>query len=198
MIHRSQERESRRDSERPQYTAVASGRRVFMVQIRSILFLSLLGCILLAMETTVLSRIPMPLLSPASPSLALLFVMAVGFCYGWGEGAVTGLTAGWLADASGGPAIMLLPALYCLLGYLSGLLGNRRLAHNMPSFWVFSFVGGLIEAIFYIVRETVFLREIPPMNWSIHHCIPALILTVLAAPVVYGLVYWEKRLFGSK
>jgi hypothetical protein len=122
--------------------------------------------------------------------------MAVGFLHGEREGGITGLFAGWITDAaSGGEAaggIMLLPLLYFLCGYLSGTVGKRRLAHNLPSFVVFSAVGGGLKCLTAIGVAAVRLRALPPAVWIFRGLIPPLILTVLFSVAVYGIVRGEQ------
>ncbi len=180
------------------YTSVGDGRRMAEEQIKLIITLTLTGCVLIALETTALSRIPLPGFggTAASPALGLLFSMAVGFLHGEREGGVTGLLAGWITDAaSGGEAtggIMLLPILYFLCGYLSGTVGKRRLAHNLPSFVVFSAVGGGLKCLMSIGVAAVRLRALPPAVWMVRGLIPPLILTVLFSIAVYGIVRGEQ------
>ncbi|MBQ9150660.1 MAG: hypothetical protein IJX72_00285, partial [Clostridia bacterium] len=61
------------------YRSVGSGRKVLIEQIKLVMTLALTGCVLIALETTVLSRIPIHLFgwSSAAPALGLLFSMAV-------------------------------------------------------------------------------------------------------------------------
>lgn len=195
-------RRTRQDGIR--YTSVGNGRRVAVEQIRLTVTLALTGCVLIALETTALSRIPLPLCghTAAAPALGLLFSMAVGFLYGEREGGVTGLLAGWLSDAtSGGVAtggVMLLPLLYFLCGYLSGTVGKRRLAHNLPSFVVFSAVGGGLKCLLSVGVAAVNLKALPPTVWVRRGLVPAWVLTVLFAAVVYGIVWGEKWLLKPK
>lgn len=175
----------------------STGRRRFPVeQIRIVTTLVLTGCLLVAMETTVFSR-PLWLLrwpfGCASPSLGLLFSMAVGFLWGEREGCLTGLLAGWLCDA-GDADIILLPLLFLLCGYVSGEIGRRRLAQNLPSFTVFAILGGGLELLFTVARAALALRALPPMVWVTHELIPVWLLTVLFSPVIYGIVYVERKL----
>lgn len=186
------------------YRSVGSGRKVLIEQIRLAALLFMTGCMLIALETTVLSRIPIPLFdwSSAAPALGLLFSMAVGFLHGEREGGITGLLCGWLSDAtSTGSAVygmMLLPLLYFLCGYMSGTVGKRRLAHNLPSFMVFSLVGGGLKFLFSLGTAVLELKAFPPISWIWRGLIPAWILTVLFSAAVYGVVWGEKKLLEPK
>lgn len=180
------------------YTSVGGGRKVAVEQIKLIVTLALTGCVLIALETTALSRIPLPLFgkTAAAPALGLLFSMAVGFIHGEREGGVTGLLAGWLSDATSGGGdtggIMLLPLLYFLCGYLSGTVGKRKLAHNLPSFMVFSAVGGALKCLLSVGVAAVSLKALPPAVWVWMGLVPAWVLTVLFSAAVYGIVKGEQ------
>jgi rod shape-determining protein MreD len=188
------------------YTSSGTGRRFLTEQIRLILVLALTGGMLIALETTVCARIPLPFFgwSPAAPALGLLFAMAVGFHYGEREGGMTGLLCGWLSDAASASAgyhlggMMILPLLYFLCGYLSGTVGRRRLAHNLPSFIVFSVFGGGFKCLYAWGVAALELRAPPPWSWVWRGLAPAWALTVLGAAVVYGIVWGERRLMEPK
>ena len=140
---------------RIRYKPIGTRRKLLLERIKLAIVLSITGCLLIAAETTVLSHIPIPLFgwSSASPSLGLLFCMAVGFLFDEREGGVTGLLCGWLSEATGSGHMMLLPLLYLLCGYMSATVGRRRLAHNLPSFAVFSIVGGGMRCLYLIGME---------------------------------------------
>ena len=90
------------------YTAVGTGRPVLVEQIHLIILLVVTGLVLIALETTALSRIKIPLFGwqAAAPSLGLLFSMAGGCLHGEREGGITGLFCGWLSDATTGEVVM--------------------------------------------------------------------------------------------
>ena len=182
------------------YTAVGSGRRYLLEQIRLTAVLSLTGLVLIALETTVFSRIllPFPGGVTASPALGLLFPMAVGFLYGEEEGGITGLIAGWLSDTTISEGMMLLPLLYFLCGYLSGTVGKRRLAHNLPSFAVFSLFGGGLKCLLAVGVETVRGGALPPALWVWRGLIPSWGMTVLFSAAVYCIVKAEQWLLKPK
>ena len=182
------------------YIAVGTGKPVLVEQIHLTALLLVTGLILIALETTALSRIRIPLFGwqAAAPSLGLLFSMAVGFLHGEREGGVTGLLCGWLSDATLGEGVMLYPLLYFLCGYLSGTVGKRSLAHNFPSFTVFAAMGGGLKCLLSVVNAAVKLRALPPAVWVWKGLIPAWILTVLFSAAVYGLVKGEQWILKPK
>ena len=183
------------------YTQVGRGRAVLGEQIRLSVFLTVLGCILLALETTALSRIPLNFIGMgrAAPSLGLLFCMATGFLYDERVGGIVGLVAGFLADCMDYTAdaplggIMILPLVWFLFGFLAGAIGKQRLAHNLPSFLVFATVGAAAEAAITVAAATLQSGSIPPTVWLLKAPLPTLVLTVVFAPVVYGIVGMGNR-----
>lgn len=157
----------------------------------------LLSCLTVAIQTTLLSHVTIPmtgsLLSPAAPSLGLLLVLASGYLLDRESGGVCGLFTGFLCDAAGDGDLFLLPLIYFLCGYAAGAVGRRILAHNLPSFAVFAAVGSIIDAGYMGVRAMVSLRGIPPPSWIFHAILPRILLTVLFSPIIYAIVYWITR-----
>ena len=183
------------------YRSAGSRKTVLMEQITLVAILSLTGLLLIALETTLLSRVPIPFFgwSCGTPALGFLFSMAVGFLYGEREGGLTGLFCGWLTDAAGvGEGIILLPLLYFLCGYMSGTVGRRRLAHNLPSFVVFSIFGGGLRCLYAVGEAALTAREVPSVYWIWNGLFPAWLLTVIFSPLVYVTVWGEKRIRESK
>jgi rod shape-determining protein MreD len=190
----------RADGRGIRYVSVGNERRVLIEQIKLGVTLALTGLILMGLETTALSRIRIPLFGwqAASPALGLLFSMAVGFLHGEREGGVTGLIAGWLADSTLGEGMMLYPLLYFLCGYLSGTVGKRSLAHNLPSFGVFAAVGGGLKCLLSVLTAIIELKTLPPAVWVWKGLIPPWVLTVLFSAAVYGIVKGEQWLQRPK
>lgn len=183
------------------YTSVGTGSRPVLVeQIYLVALLLVTGLVLIGLETTALSRIRIPLFGwqAAAPSLGLLFSMAVGFLHGERVGGVTGLVCGWLSDATMGEGMMLYPLLYFLCGYLSGTVGKRSLAHNLPSFAVFAAVGGGLKCLVSVMTAALELRAIPPAVWVWRGLIPSWALTVLFSVAVYGVVKGEQWILKPK
>jgi len=182
------------------YSAISGGRKVLTEQIILAAVLGVTGCLLIALESTLLSRIPLPIFGwqTAYPALGLLFSMAVGFLHGEREGGVTGLLSGILTDAAGSETVMVLPLLYFLCGYLSGTVGKRRLAHNLPSFLVFALVGGGLFALTSIGRAAIASRSFPAPIWIWRGVVPVWLATLAFSPAVYGIVWGEKKLMEPK
>ena len=190
----------RADRRSIRYVPVGGRRWVLTERIKLVAVLALVGLFLIGLETTALSHIRIPLFGwqAASPALSLLFSMAVGFLHGEREGGVTGLIAGWLADPTLGEGMMLYPLLYFLCGYLSGTVGKRRLAHNLPSFMVFSVIGGGLRCLWAVCTAAIDLRGAPPTVWIWTGLVPAWVLTVLFSAAVYGIVWVERWLLKPK
>ena len=178
------------------YTSAMTGRRLITEQILLIVSLSVTGCILIAVESSLPLVLPFPVLGwqSASPALGLLFSMAVGFLHSEREGGIAGLIAGFFVDGAMGSGVFLMPLLFFLCGYLSGVSGRRRLAHNLPSFMVFSVAGGLLYCLFILLREIILSRTIPSLPWIWQGLIPVWILTILVSPIPYLLVWGEKKI----
>lgn len=187
------------DDRRVRYTQAQKGRTVVVETVKLCVVFFLTGCILLAMETAAPGKVSLPLvnLPAAAPSLGLLFVMAVGFLFDETAGGLCGLFAGCLADATGGDVIILLPLLYFLCGYLSGVIGKRKLAHNLPSFLIFTLAGSAAEIGYAILRITV-LHGPPPLTYIGHNLLPTALVTLLASPLVYGIVFAERKLLNRR
>lgn len=170
------------------HAPIRTGGRVRLEQVRLVVAGCLMAVILAALQSTLLGRIPLPFLSPSSPALTLVFVLAVGFFMGEREAAVMGLVAGLFADAATGEGFMLLPVFYYVMGYACGVAGHKLLAHNLPSFMIFSAVGAACEMILHLASAAVQSRSLPPPALLLHDLLPHLILTLLFAPAVYGVV----------
>ncbi len=192
-------RSGRSDGHGPYYTAIGNSRRVLWEQIKLLVALFLTACLLIALETSTYLRIRLPIFGwgAAAPSLGLLLAMAVGFHFSEEEGGVAGLLIGWLIDAAGPGGIMLSPLLYLVCGFFCGVAGRRRLAHNLPSFLIFAAGGGLLESLFSIAEAILSTKALPPVAWLWRGLVPVWVLTVMASPLLYGLVVAEKTLLLS-
>ena len=174
-------------------------------RIIKLLFLLLLSlCILGAVQTTLFSSISLfgLLPSPGYPNLCFLLVMAVGCIFGEKEGGVCGFFAGIAAECLymdsflGG--IMLLPLIYCILGYTAGVLFEKILAGNLPSFLVFAAVGSLLEAFCRYILTFVKVGAFPSVTFISNGLFPIWILTVIASPLIYILICPIEKLVHLK
>ena len=149
-------------------------------------------CLLAALETTLCAKISLPLLPAGAPSLCLSFVLASGYLLGEKEGCVCGLLGGIISECMdmeplfGG--IMVLPLVYCVMGYLSGVLSKRVLGDNLPSFLIYIFVGDILNLM---IRTILYVRPFQLsvlMAYFFGGVLPELILTLVFSPLIYGLI----------
>ena len=166
-------------------------------------FLSLVMlCLLAALETTWLSKIPLWILPSGRPYLCLLFVLAAGYVFGEREGCVCGLMGGIVTECVtmeplfGG--IMVFPLVYCGLGYLSGVLSKKILAGNLPSFIVYGGVGYLMDGCFRLALTLLKTGGVPPVAYIMGSFLPALVLTILFSPIVYLTARAGSKIFDRK
>ncbi len=154
-------------------------------------------CVLAALNTTLLSKIPLFILPAGRPPLCLLFVLACGYLLGEKEGCVCGLMGGFMAECAdmtpllGG--IMLLPLIYCILGYVAGALADDWLAKNLPSFEVYALLGIFISGMVDLLLSMIKGGDISFMHYLLGSLLPELILALLTAPILYGFVYLLKK-----
>lgn len=161
------------------------GVKLFLIALVSL-------CVLGALETTLLSRMPLPFLSSASPSLCLIFVLASGYLVGSKEGCVCGLMGGVVTECvtmeplTGG--IMIFPLIYCVLGYISGQLSDRFLGKNLPSFAVYVLIGCVIDLVVVMLLTVHPFRLSSLWAYLTGSALPGMIWTLIFSPVVYGVV----------
>ena len=166
-----------------------------------LLLAALSFCLLAALQTTLLSRIPLFILHAGKPSLCLIFVLATGYMFGEREGCVCGLIGGIFYECavmepfSGG--LMLYPLIYCILGYLSGAMVNGFLAGNLPSFAVYALIGSLIEALIQMIILIIQIHAFPSFTYFLHGLLPGIILNILFSPLLYLLVKAGKKFFDK-
>lgn len=161
-------------------------------RMRRILAGVLLTFLLLPLEG-VLGRLRLPPFPPGAPWLGLLLVMSAGYLFDREHGGIMGLFVGLLADCMS-DGIMLRPLSYFLLGWLAGQLAHARLAHNLPSFVVFAAVGSVMEGLFRVGAAAVTGQEVPPIRFIWYSVLPHIVMTVLASPGVYGVVYVTRKM----
>lgn len=178
-----------------------SEKRQTYRSIKLFLMAVLLLCTFAALETTWLSKIPLPMLPAGAPALCLLFVLAAGYVFGEREGCVCGLMGGIITECVtmeplfGG--IMVFPLIYCTLGYVSGVLSKKILAGNLPSFLVYAVVGGLLDGCFRLVLTVLKTGTVPLFAYFTGSFLPKLILTVIFSPLVYLFLRGGKKLFDK-
>ena len=98
------------------------------------------GLTLLALsliQTTALHLFP---IMGTIPDLCLLFVLGTAMFDGAENGGAVGIAAGFLENALGGVGISMLPLIFFIIGYGTGLLAKKALARTFPSYMIFSLV----------------------------------------------------------
>lgn len=171
-----------------------SEKRLFFraVKLTAIGFLML--CIWTALETTVFSSVKLPLLSPAAPSLSLLFFLCAGFFYGEKEGCVCGFMAGVVTESVTGQGMMILPLVFCIMGYGCGLLAKVFLGQNLPSFLVYAAMGSIVENVYKWICMCIEMSGIPSAAYLLHGLLPRFVLTVIFSAAVYLTVKLGKKI----
>ena len=174
--------------------------KIRIEQIRLVIAGLLSSIVFAALQTSALGRISiLPILSPSSPALTMLLVIAAGFFTEKEEAAILGIAAGFFTDAATGTGFMLLPALYFALGYAVGLIKGAHLGHNLPSFMVIAAASCVLDVGYHFVVAAVSIRGLPTKEMLLFDMLPHVILTLLFAPLVYGIarIYTKKRLHKS-
>ena len=158
-------------------------------------------CILAALQTTLLSHIPLFILHAGKPSLCLIFVLAIGYIFGEREGCVCGLIGGIFYECTvmepflGG--LMIYPLIYCVLGYMSGAMVNGFLAGNLPSFTVYALIGSMIDVLIQMIMVIIQTHAFPSLPYFLHGLFPGIILNILFSPLLYLLVKAGKKFFDK-
>lgn len=164
-------------------------RRIFIYGL-TLLTLSLI-------QTTVLHLVP---ILGTIPDLCLLFVLGTAMFDGAENGGAVGIAAGFLENALGGVGISLLPLLFFVVGYGTGLLAGKALARTFPSYMIFALV-------FCLLRPAITLADI---GLSAHTSgfglnaitegtlVPEFFANLVAAPPMYLLIRKTNRLIQKK
>ena len=176
---------SRRPEQRDMYEEGRLSRsrrrvRLWLIASGSVMMLFLIG-----IQTVLLDRVMIAGYDFGSPGLCLCFVMAMGYLVDRETGGLTGLACGFLLDGACGCDMMLRPIVYFLLGWLCGLLGDRLLAHNAPSFAVYTAVGAMADTVRAVAAAYLASGSLPPAAWYVRTQLLPLPLTVACAFPVY-------------
>jgi rod shape-determining protein MreD len=118
----------------------------------------LLGAVLLVtallLQTTVLSRLPLP---GAAPDLLLVLVVAHALLEGPLSGTVTGFAAGLLADLGADHELGRLALVYAVVGYLAGVVADDRRPSPLRRFLVVA--AGALGAVVLYALEGLLLGD---------------------------------------
>lgn len=161
----------------------------------------LIICVSAALETTLLARIPLPLISSGRPSLCFVFTLASGYIFGKKEGGVCGIMAGIMAECAameplpGG--IMIYPLIFCILGYISGALSKIFLGENVFSFLIYVIMGCVAFGMFQMASTVISTGRFPAFAYFINGFLPSFIVTLPFAFPLYLLVLWGQRVLDK-
>jgi len=178
-----------------------SGKRKIYVIIQKIVIAVVALCLLLGLETTLLSSLPVPFLGKAgqgAPALGFLFVLSVAYLLGEKDGCVAGCMAGFFYECLTGSGYLFLCLFYALVGYVVGLMAKKILAHNAPSFLVYVVVFGLIECLRCYVAACLQTTELVPYPYLLYGLLPRFWWTVVFALLVYAPVRVLQRSLDRK
>ncbi|MCW2725357.1 MAG: rod shape-determining protein MreD [Frankiales bacterium] len=142
----------------------------------------------LLLQTTVLSRLPLP---GAAPDLLLVLVVAYALAEGPLSGMTTGFIAGVLADSLADHALGRLALVYAVVGYLTGMIEDDS---DRSTFLPFLAVGlGALGGVLVFAAEGVLLGDpritLSALGRSLISSVPyAVVLTPFVVPAVGALV----------
>lgn len=127
------------------------------------------------------------------PNLLLIVTFSVGFLSGRFPGMITGLFCGLLLDASGGRVLGFYTLVFIYIGYFNGAL-TRVLAQDMVLMPVIlCIINELIYSIYVYVFSFLLYGKIQILSYLTGIVLPELLLTALAAVVVYGIIMTVHR-----
>lgn len=132
------------------------------------------------------------------PALTLAFVCAIGFICGEGAGAVSGLLTGILVDALGSSGFSLSPIVYVLCGYLCGVIIDKFLAKNLPSFILIAAGAGFLREIFTFVFYGLFSSSFNLWQILVKTVLPEYLAYLVCIIPAYGIIYAIFNLFKGK
>lgn len=147
---------------------------------------------LAVMQTSVLTIFGKP------PGVVLLFTCATGMLFGEREGGVSGVFGGFIIDCIGGGLFSLSPLFFMLCGYFSGVCSKYVLSHNLPSFWVYALVVGILKElanIFYFGMSSANLNLFEVLTNTL---LPDYFAFVICSPFIYIIVYILKKIIFYK
>lgn len=130
------------------------------------------------------------------PDLVLIFVLAIGVCEGEKWGAVFGLVAAFVIQATGtsGAGPELLPLVYMPVGCIGGLLSKYYLRHTFPVMSVYVLAAALLRGIVTVICASVMLNA--TLGEIITRiAIPEYFSTVIISPLPFLAVWLSMRAF---
>jgi rod shape-determining protein MreD len=142
----------------------------------------------LLLQTTVVSRLPLP---GAAPDLLLVLVVAYALAEGPLSGMTTGFIAGVLADSLADHALGRLALAYAVVGYLTGMIDDDNERSTLIPFLAVGL--GALGGVLIFAAEGVLLGDpritLSAFGRSVISSVPyAVVLTPFVVPAVSALV----------
>ena len=119
--------------------------------------------------------------------ILLCLTVALGVCGGPAYGAFFGIFAGFLADSTGGFGISLLPLFYMLCGYAVSVVAQLIPNKNFVIYLITGAVCTPIRALVSVIYVMLCSGTIPIFDVARYVCLPMILGTCLALPVMYPL-----------
>ncbi len=158
-------------------------------------------CLLLALETTVLSGLPFPFLGQggkSAPALCYLLALSCAYLFGERDGLVAGALAGFGYECMSGNGYMLLALFYGVIGYAVGVMAKKLLAQNAVSFLVFALAGGAVECLRMYAVACFDIGGLVPYPYLLYALLPKLLWTAVFALPVYLPVKGIQKIIDKK
>jgi rod shape-determining protein MreD len=114
------------------------------------------------------------------PDLGLAVLYAIGLLTGPAEGAFAGILLGLMQDVSSAGLIGLTALSRGIMGYLSGLLGQRVLDTRSPSNSIFLAVFSLAESLMIALFFETAYGDVPVVSLLFRRMLPSAVITALA------------------
>ena len=175
-------------------------RKIYLAIQKSCVYI--LGiCLLLALETTVLSGLPFPFLGQggkSAPALGYLLALSCAYLFGEKDGFVAGCVAGFGYECLFGNGYMLLALFYGIIGYIVGVTAKTFLAQNAVSFLVFALAGGVTECIRMYAVACFQTSGLVPYQYLLYAMLPKLLWTAVFALPVYLPVKGIQKIIEKK
>lgn len=127
------------------------------------------------------------------PNFLLIVTFSIGFLSGRLAGMLTGLLCGLLLDATSGRVLGYYTLIFIYIGYFNGAL-TRILVQDMVFMpIILCAVNELIYSIYIYIFSFLLYGKVQIISYLTGVVLPELILTALAAVIVYGIIMFVHR-----
>ena len=121
----------------------------------------------------------------ATPDLLLAATVTLSMCEGEKTGALAGIGAGFLSVALGAPASPIYIVFCFLCGYAFGMISDRALSKNFPSFIALSVFAYLAKAVFNIIEVSLSAEHFNLFSTLSGVVVPELFCSILLCSPIY-------------